>query len=160
VVSDYNTNTKVNPPLKTEEDKEAIKSALREEVIDVIATDHAPHSIDDKNTPFQEAANGISGLETALALSLRLVHDGVLSLNKLIEKFTVNPAKILKIYKSGIKEGTEADLILVDINKEWIVKKEDFVSLGKNTPFDGWNLKGKVLMTLKGKKVFDMRMEK
>lgn len=160
VVSDYNTNTKVNPPLKTEEDKEAIKSALREEVIDVIATDHAPHSIDDKNTPFQESANGISGLETALALSLRLVHDGVLSLNKLIEKFTVNPAKILKIYKSGIKEGTEADLILVDINKEWIVKKEDFVSLGKNTPFDGWNLKGKVLMTLKGKKVFDMRMEK
>ncbi|MDI1472226.1 MAG: dihydroorotase [Thermodesulfovibrio sp.] len=160
VVSDYNTNAKVNPPLKTDEDKEAIKSALREEVIDVIATDHAPHSIDDKNTPFQEAANGISGLETALALSLRLVHDGVLPLNKLIEKFTVNPAKILKIYKAGIKEGAEADLILVDINKEWIVKKEDFVSLGKNTPFDGWNLKGKVLMTLKGKKVFDMRTEK
>jgi len=158
-VSDYNTNAKVNPPLKTEEDKEAIKTALQEEVIDVIATDHAPHSIDDKNTPFQEAANGISGLETALALSLKFVHDGVLPLNKLIEKFTVNPSKILKIYKAGIKEGTEADLILVDINKEWIVKKEDFVSLGKNTPFDGWKLKGKVLMTLKGKKFFDMRNE-
>jgi len=158
-VSGYNTNAKVNPPLKTEQDREAIKEALRQGVIDVISTDHAPHSLDDKNTPFQEAANGISGLETALALSLMLVHEGVLTLDKLIEKLTVNPAKILKINKSGIKEGQEADLILVDINKEWIVKKENFASLGKNTPFDRWKLKGKVLMTLKGKKVFDMRDE-
>ncbi len=153
-LKDYNTSAKVNPPLRTEEDKEAIKEALRSGIIDVIATDHAPHSLDDKNTPFEQAANGISGLETALALSLRLVHDEVLSLNKLIEKFTVNPAKILKLEKSGIKEGQEADLILVDINKEWIVKKEDFASLGKNTPFDGWKLKGKVLLTIKGKKSF------
>ncbi|GAQ94956.1 dihydroorotase [Thermodesulfovibrio aggregans] len=158
-LKDYNTSAKVNPPLRTEEDKEAIKEALRSGIIDVIATDHAPHSLDDKNTPFEQAANGISGLETALALSLRLVHDEVLSLNKLIEKFTVNPAKILKLEKSGIKEGQEADLILVDINKEWIVKKEDFASLGKNTPFDGWKLKGKVLLTIKGKKVFNMLKE-
>lgn len=158
-LKDYNTSAKVNPPLRTEEDKEAIKEALRSGIIDVIATDHAPHSLDDKNTPFEQAANGISGLETALALSLRLVHDEVLSLNKLIEKFTVNPAKILKLEKSGIKEGQEADLILVDINKEWIVKKEDFASLGKNTPFDGWKLKGKVLLTIKGKKVFNMLQE-
>lgn len=158
-LKDYNTSAKVNPPLRTEEDKEAIKEALRSGIIDVIATDHAPHSLDDKNTPFEQAANGISGLETALALSLRLVHDEVLSLNKLIEKFTVNPAKILKLEKSGIKEGQEADLILVDINKEWIVKKENFASLGKNTPFDGWKLKGKVLLTIKGKKVFNMLQE-
>ncbi|WP_353684921.1 dihydroorotase [Thermodesulfovibrio sp. 3907-1M] len=158
-VRDYNTNAKVNPPLRTEQDREAIKEALKEAVVDVIATDHAPHSLDDKNTPFQEAANGISGLETALALSLKLVHDKVLTLRQLIEKFTVNPANILKINKSGIKEKAEADLIVVDINRQWTVKKEEFVSMGKNTPFDGWQLKGKVLMTVKGRKFFNMWQE-
>ncbi|GAB5046197.1 dihydroorotase [Thermodesulfovibrio sp. TK110] len=158
-VRDYNTTAKVNPPLRTQEDMEAIKEALYEGIIDVIATDHAPHSLDDKNTPFQEAANGISGLETALSLSLKLVHDKVLTLRKLIEKFSLNPAKILKINKSGIKEKAEADLIIVDINKEWTVEKEKFASMGKNTPFEGWKLKGKVLMTLKGKKVFNMWQE-
>lgn len=154
---DYNTNAKVNPPLRTEEDREIIKEALKAGIIDVIATDHAPHHIDEKKVPFQEALNGISGLETAFALSLRLVHDGILSLRELIEKFTVNPAKILKISKSGIKEGVSADLIIVDINKAWTVDKDKFASLGKNTPFDGWQLRGKVLLTIKGKKVFDMR---
>ncbi|MGB9822182.1 MULTISPECIES: dihydroorotase [Thermodesulfovibrio] len=158
-VRDYNTNAKVNPPLRTEQDIEAIKEALIEGVIDVIATDHAPHSLDDKNTPFQEAANGISGLETALALSLKLVHNKVLTLRQLIEKFTLNPSKILKINKSGIKEKAEADLIVVDINREWTVKKDEFASMGKNTPFEGWKLKGKVLMTVKGKKVFKMWQE-
>jgi len=156
-IRDYNTNAKVNPPLRNEEDRQAIKEALKAGIIDVIATDHAPHHIDEKKVPFQEALNGISGLETALALSLRLVHDGILSLRELIEKFTVNPAKILKINKSGIKEGASADLIVVDINKAWSVDKDKFASLGKNTPFDGWKLRGKVLLTIKGKKVFDMR---
>ena len=156
-IRDYNTNAKVNPPLRTEEDRQAIKEALKAGIIDVIATDHAPHHIDEKKVPFQEALNGISGLETALALSLRLVHDGILSLRELIEKFTVNPAKILKINKSGIKEGAPADLIVVDINKAWTVDKDKFASLGKNTPFDGWKLRGKVLLIIKGKKVFDMR---
>ncbi len=158
-VKDYNTNAKVNPPLRTEEDLETIKSALKEGIIDVIATDHAPHHIDEKKVPFQEALNGISGLETAFSLSLRLVHEGTLSLEELIEKFTVSPIKILKIRKEGIKEGAQADLILVDINKEWKVDKNKFVSLGKNTPFDLWTLKGKVLFTVKGKKFLDMRTE-
>lgn len=158
-IKDYDTTTKVNPPLRTEEDKEAIKEALKEGVIDVIATDHAPHHEDEKNLPYEEAANGISGLETAVALSLNLYHEGVLTLRELVEKFTINPAKILKINKQGIKEGAEADLILVDVNKQWIVDKNKFASKGKNTPFHGWTLKGKVLMTIKGKKVFDMREE-
>ncbi|GAB6182381.1 dihydroorotase [Thermodesulfovibrio hydrogeniphilus] len=158
-VKNYNTFAKVNPPLRTDEDKEAIKYALKAGIIDVIATDHAPHHIDEKKVPFQEAANGISGFETALALSLQLVHEGCMSLKELIEKLTINPAKILKIQKSGIMEGQEADLILVDINKEWVVDSEKFATLGKNTPFNGWKLKGKVLMTIKGKKFFDMREE-
>lgn len=156
-VASYNTNAKVNPPLRTEEDKEAIIEALKEDIIDVIASDHAPHHIDEKKVPFQEALNGISGVETAFALSLRLVHDGILNLRELIEKFTINPSRILRINKNGIKEGAEADLIVVDIEREWIVDKEKFVSLGKNTPFDGWRLKGKVLFVFKGKKTFDMR---
>lgn len=158
-VSGYNTNAKVNPPLRTEEDKETIKAALKAGVIDVIATDHAPHHIDEKKLPFQEAANGISGLETAFSLSLGLVDEGALTLRELIEKFTVNPAKILNINKSGIKEGAQADLIVVDLKREWTVNKDKFISLGKNTPFDGWQLKGKVLLTVKGEKFFDMRAE-
>lgn len=156
-VKDYNTNAKMNPPLRSEEDKEAIKEALRDGTIDVIATDHAPHHIDEKKVPFQEALNGISGLETAFALSLSLVHEGVLPLKQLIEKLTVNPAKILRVTKEGIKEGALADLILVDINRKWRVDKDKLASLGKNTPFDGWELTGKVLITIKGKKFFDMR---
>lgn len=156
-VKDYNTNAKMNPPLRSEEDKEAIKEALRDGTIDVIATDHAPHHIDEKKVPFQEALNGISGLETAFALSLSLVHEGVLPLKQLIEKLTVNPAKILRVTKEGIKEGALADLILVDINRKWRVDKDKLASLGKNTLFDGWELTGKVLITIKGKKFFDMR---
>lgn len=158
-VRDYNTNAKVNPPLRKEEDREAIKEALKYGIIDVIATDHAPHHIDEKKVPFQEALNGISGLETAFALSLKLVHEGILSLRKLIEKLTINPSRILKIHKRGIIEGSQADLIVVDINKKWIVSKDNFSSLGKNTPFDCWELKGKVLLTVKGNKFFDMRGE-
>lgn len=158
-VSDYNTDAKVNPPLRTEEDREAIKEAVKSGIIDVIATDHAPHHIDEKKVPFQQAANGISGLETAFSLSLGLVHSGILTLRELIEKFTLNPAKILNINKAGIKEGAQADLIVVDLNRQWTVNKEKFISLGKNTPFDGWQLKGKVLITIKGKKFFDMRSE-
>lgn len=156
-VSGYNTNAKVNPPLRSEEDCEAIRNALSDGIIDVIATDHAPHHIDEKKVPFQEALNGISGLETAFALSLTLIHKGILNLRQLIEKLTLNPSKILKIDRNGIKEGVEADFIVVDIKKEWTVDKDKFVSLGKNTPFDGWKLKGKVLFTVKGKKIFDMR---
>lgn len=157
VTRNYNTDAKVNPPLRLKEDREAIKEALREGIIDVIATDHAPHHEDEKRVPFQEALNGISGLETAFSLSLKLVHDQTLGLRQLIEKMTLGPSKILNIKKDGIREGSQADLIIVDINKNWTVKRQNFASLGKNTPFDGWNLKGKVLFTLKGQKFFDMR---
>lgn len=158
-VQNYNTNAKVNPPLRSQKDKEAIKEALKHGIIDVIATDHAPHHIDEKKVPFQEALNGISSLETAFAISLNLVHEGILNLRELIEKLTINPSRILNIHKKGIVEGSQADIILVDINKKWIVNKDNFASLGKNTPFDGWEMKGKVLLTIKGKKIFDMRGE-
>lgn len=158
-VQNYNTNAKVNPPLRSEQDRQTIREALKYGIIDVIATDHAPHHIDEKKVPFQEALYGISGIETAFALSLNLVHEGVLTLRELIEKLTFNPSRILKIHKKGLVEGSQADMILVDINKKWTVNKDNFSSLGKNTPFDGRELKGKVLFTIKGKKFFDMRGE-
>jgi len=147
-VSDYNTNAKVNPPLRTEEDLEALIEGLKDGTLDVISTDHAPHHIDEKLQEFDAAPSGISGLETALPLSLRLVQKGYLSLEKLLRKFTVEPARIMGIPKEGFKEGSIAEIVIVDLEREFRIKKEDFLSLGKNTPFDGWSLKGKVIFTI------------
>ncbi len=147
-VKDYDTNSKVNPPLRTKYDIEAIKEGLNDGTIDVIATDHAPHHIDEKLKEFDAAPFGISGLETALGLSLKLVEEGVISLSQLIAKMTINPAKILNLQKGTLKQGYDADITIIDTNKEFEVKSQDFVSKGKNTPFEGWILKGCPVFTI------------
>jgi len=154
-VKGYNTNTKVNPPLRTERDIEAIKQGLKDGTIDVIATDHAPHHRDEKLKEFDQAPSGISGLETALSLSLRLVEEGVLTLNQLIEKMTVIPAKILRLNKGVLKVGADADVIVVDLNKEYKVEAEKFISKGKNTPFDGWDMRGMAVVTICKGKIYE-----
>ncbi|MCL4491109.1 MAG: dihydroorotase [Nitrospirae bacterium] len=147
-VRGYDTNAKVNPPLRTERDVKAIKEGLRDGTIEVIATDHAPHHLDEKLQEFDRAPSGISGLETALSLSLKLVEEGTLSMSQLIEKMAVNPASILNINKGTLKTGADADIVLVDVNKELKVEAKKFASLGRNTPFEGWTLKGMPVMTI------------
>jgi len=147
-VKGYNTNAKVNPPLRTQKDIDAIKQGLKDGTIDVIATDHAPHHRDEKMREFDYAPSGISGLETALSLSLKLVDEGVLSVTQLVEKMAVNPAKILRANKGSLKIGSEADVVIVDADKEFKVEAEKFISKGKNTPFEGWVLKGMPVLTI------------
>ncbi len=150
---DYNTNAKMNPPLRSQKDLEAVIEGLKDGTIDIIATDHAPHHFDEKNVEFEKAANGIVGFETALALSYtELVEKEHLSLQQMIEKLTVNPAKMLKIDKGTLEEGKTADLILVDFDNEYKVDVSKFVSKGKNSPFDGFKVKGRVMMTIVGGK--------
>jgi dihydroorotase len=154
-VQGYNTNAKVNPPLRTERDIAAIKEGLRDGTIDVIATDHAPHHRDEKLREFDRAPFGISGLETALSLSMKLVQENILSVNQLVEKMALNPAKILQISKGSLKPGIDADIVLVDPHREFSVKAEQFVSKGKNTPFDGWQLKGIPVLTICRGKIYE-----
>jgi len=154
-VSGYNTNAKVNPPLRTNRDIEAIKEGLRDGTIDVIATDHAPHHRDEKMREFDMAPFGISGLETAVSLSLRLVGEGTLTMGQLVEKMTLNPAQILQINKGNLKVGSDADLVIVDTNKEFTVRSDEFVSKGKNTPFEGWMTKGTPVLTLCKGKIYE-----
>lgn len=144
----YDTNTKVNPPLRSKDDMEAIKQGLKDGAIDIIATDHAPHEYGSKNVEFDLASFGISGLETALALSLALVRDGVLDLKGLLTKMTVNPARMLGIPHGQLAPGNAADLIVFDPDAEWVVDTSLFLTKGKNTPFQGWTLKGKNLLTI------------
>jgi len=151
----YDTNLKVNPPIRTDRDVSAIKEGLRDGTIDVIATDHAPHHIDDKNKEFDFAAFGISGLETALSLSMGLVHEGVLDLKELIRKLSINPAKIMKIDGGVLKPGHEADITIIDPDEVYEVNTADFLSKGKNSPFHRWRLKGRVKYTISRGKVFN-----
>jgi dihydroorotase len=152
----YNTNAKVNPPLRTEKDIEALIEGLKDNTIDIIATDHAPHTEGDKLCEFAKAPFGISGLETALGALMGLVHAKKLSLNTLIAKLTVEPAKILgdKQGKLGtLAVGAEADVTIFDPALEWVVNTEGFVSKGRNTPLAGEKLKGKVIATIYGGKI-------
>jgi len=152
-VEGYNTNAKVNPPLRGEKDLEAIVLGLREGVIDTIVTDHAPHRIEEKNVEFAKASNGLVGFETALSLVLNeLVETKHLTLKKAIEKMTVNPAKILNLQKGALKVGWDADITIVDLNREWMVNVNHFASKSKNSPFHGWKLKGMVIHTIVGGK--------
>jgi len=142
-VEGYNTNAKMNPPLRGEKDVAEIIKGLKDGTIDCIATDHAPHAVEEKNVEFEAAAFGVVGLETALPLVLtELVATGSLTLKKAIEKLTSAPAKILRLNKGTLKPGSDADIVIVDIEKEFEVKAEDFASKGKNSPFIGWKLKG------------------
>jgi len=147
-VLEYDTHAKMNPPLRTETDREAIRNALAEGVIDAIATDHAPHSELEKNVPFDQAANGIIGLETSLALGLKLVHDKVLTLSQLIEKMSINPAKIVKMPEKRIAKTYPADLTIIDLSMKQTFSAKMFKSKSRNTPFDDWTCMGKVIQTI------------
>ncbi|MBF0568976.1 MAG: dihydroorotase [Nitrospirae bacterium] len=144
----YNTAAKVNPPLRTKKDVEAVREGIKDGTIDVIATDHAPHHRDDKLCEFDRATFGISGLETAFSLSYVLVKEGLLTLNQLIEMMTIRPSHILGLDKGTLKAGADADIVIVDLNKDFIVDPEQFVSKGKNTPFNGWRLTGLPIITI------------
>jgi dihydroorotase len=146
VVRSFDTNTKMNPPLRSADDVEAMKEGLRDGTIDAIATDHAPHSYDEKQVEYANAPFGIVGLETALGLSItHLVAAKILTLAQLIEKFAVNPRKILNMPSVTIAVGQKANLTIFDPNVEWTVDVSRFKSRSKNSPFEGHKLKGKAI---------------
>ncbi len=154
-VDGYNTHAKMNPPLRSEQDRVAITDGLADGTLDVIATDHAPHSDLEKDVAFDQAANGIVGLETALPLGLKLVEKNNLSLTDLIGKMSKNPARILGL-KNDISIGNRADLTIIDLDKTYRVDAAEFKSKSRNTPFDGWQMKGKAVLTMvNGKIVFN-----
>ena len=139
----YNTNAKMNPPLRTKDDVEAIKKSLKDGTIDVISTDHAPHSESEKDAEFDAAPFGIIGLETSLALSLRLVEEKVISLSELVAKMSLNPARILGIDRGHLSENALADITIFDKEIDWVVEEEKLESKSKNSPFLGWKMKGR-----------------
>lgn len=142
-------NYKMNPPLRSRDDMNAIKEALKNDIIDVIATDHAPHSEEEKARSMLEAPFGIAGLETAFSITWsELVRTGILTPGQLVEKMSLNPAKILGLDRGSIGEGDVADLVMVDPDKEYTIDKNDFFSMGSNTPFHGRKVYGRVLYTL------------
>lgn len=145
----YDVNAKVYPPLRGKADVVAIKEGLRDGTIDAIASDHAPHAQTDKEVEFEYAASGMIGLETSLALGLRLVSADVLTLNQLFEKMSTNPARILCIPGGTLRPGAPADLTIIDLQRSWTVSREAIRSLSKNSPFLGWDLTGKAVMTMK-----------
>ena len=156
-VISYDTNLKVNPPIRTAHDVEAIKEGLKDGTIDVIATDHAPHHIDDKNKEFDAAAFGISGLETAFALSLHLVEQGTMDLNQLIMKMSITPSNIMGINKGTLSIDADADITIINPENKFIVDPSKFASKGKNSPFNKWQLKGTVEKTVSMGKVFEWK---
>jgi dihydroorotase len=153
VVEGYNTNAKMAPPLRLAEDVEVLKEGLCDGTIDAIATDHAPHHRDEKEVEFDQAANGIVGLETALPLTLKLVSAKVLSLSSALSKLTVHPARILGLPYGTLSVGTPADVVLFDPARQWRMEPGKLRSKSKNTPFGGWELTGKVILTMVGGRV-------
>lgn len=154
----YDTNAKVNPPLRTAADVAALIEALADGTIDVIATDHAPHAATDKVCTFNEAAHGINVLETAFGQVMRLVHAGFISLPELIRRLTEHPAAILGAETGSLAKGRAADIVLLDPDAEWTVRPESFASLSRNTPLAGVTLRGRVEATIfGGNTVWDVR---
>jgi len=151
----YDTNLKVNPPIRSNKDSKALIEAVKDGIIDVFVTDHAPHTPDEKTVEFNEAPFGINGLETAVSLILdRLVNKKIISLEKFIEMISLKPAHILGLENKGkICVGADADLTILDINKEIVVDVNKFESKSRNNPFHGWKLKGSPVMTIVGGKV-------
>jgi dihydroorotase len=146
----YDTRLKVNPPLRSARDVASIKEGLADGTLDAIVTDHAPHARTDKELEFEYAANGISGLETSLSLSLRLVSEGILSLPELIAKMSLNPARILNLPGGTLEKGAAADITVIDPQLTWTVNAKSFCSKGRNTPFHGWEMRGKAVLTIVG----------
>ncbi len=149
------TNAKMNPPLRSESDRLALIEGLKFGLIDAIATDHAPHDLASKNKPLSEASFGIVGVETMLPLSLALYHQGLIGLSDLLALMTYKPAKIINFDGGVIRKGARADLTLIDPNCEWVIDSEKFYSKSKNSPFDGFKVKGRAILTVvAGKQVF------
>ncbi len=150
---EYGSNAKMNPPLRSEQDRIALIEGLKDGTIDAIATDHAPHELESKNKPLEKASFGITGVETMLSISLELYHNKTLSLIELLQKITCNPAKIIDIARGEIKKGAIADLVVIDLNQEW--QWQDVLSKSKNSPFLNRKFKGKAIKTfLAGKLVY------
>lgn len=149
--SGYDTATKMNPPLRSEADRRAVVEGLRDGTIDCIATDHAPHGVDDKKVEYDQAANGIVGLETAVALCLdRLLRGGAIDLSRLVAAFSTNPARILGLPGGTLKPGAPADVTILDLDRRFKVNPERFESKGRNTPFSNWQLTGRAVLTIVG----------
>jgi len=160
-VETFETSSKINPPLRPEKDRQAIIKGLKDGTIDVIATDHAPHTLAEKELDYDSAPFGIVGLETALSLAVsKLLKEEKFSPLALAAKMSLNPAKILGLDKGRVQVGKVADLTIVDLNKEYTVRVEDFASKGKSSPFQGWSLQGKVEVTIVGGKVVYSNTEK
>jgi dihydroorotase len=152
-VDDYNTNAKMNPPLRTQEDRDAVIGALIDGTIDVIATDHAPHSILEKDIEFDQAANGIIGLQTSVPLALALFRKGYIDEARLVELLSTNPAKILGVKGGSLSIGADADIAVIDPEHQFVLHKNDIVSKSKNSPFIGTKLQGKSLLTICGGRI-------
>lgn len=149
------TNAKMNPPLRSESDRKALLEGLKSGIIDAISTDHAPHDKESKDRDLSNATFGIVGVETMLPLSLKLYHDGILSLRDLLAKITCDAAKIINFDGGVIKKGGRADLTLIDLDYDWVIKPEEFYSKSKNSPFEGFKVKGRAVKTIiAGKEVF------
>ena len=149
----YDTNAKMNPPLRSAADREAVRAALADGTLDAIATDHAPHSILEKETEFDTAANGIIGLETAVPLALDLVRDGVVDAGRMVALMAVNPATILGLDAGRLDPGAMADVTIIDPEREFVYTADQVVSKSRNTPFLGWRLKGRAVLTMVGGEV-------
>ena len=152
-VRGYDTNSKMSPPLRTNTDLEEIKAGLKDGTIDIIATDHAPHDLVDKQVEFDHACFGIVGLETALPLSLALVDEGILSMNSLVEKLSSEPARIFKLDRGNLDEGKIADITIYDPDIKYKIDIHKFKSRSKNSPFHGWKVRGKAIHTIVSGKI-------
>ena len=149
IITSYDTNTKVNPPVREEKDRLAIIEGLKDGILDCIVTDHAPHSLKDKQVEYNFAAFGISGIETSFSLSYTyLVKSGLMSLCSLMQKMSANPAQILQLEGGKLEEGAAADITIVDLYEKYVIDSDKFLSKGKNTPFNGFEVYGKVCCTI------------
>jgi dihydroorotase len=152
-VEGYNTNAKMNPPLRTQRDVDAVRAGLQDGTLEVIATDHAPHHRDEKQVEFDHACNGVVGLETALPLALRLAEEARIPLDRIVAAMTINPARILNLTGGQLSTGATADITIVDPARRWLVDPARFQSKGRSTPFAGMEMHGQVVMTIVGGRI-------
>ena len=155
-IGEFKTFLKLSPPLRLEDDRKSLVKGIKENLIDVIVSDHIPEDEESKRLPFAQAATGAIGIETLLPLALEMHHNDSLPLTKIIETLTINPSKILQINKGNLKKGSDGDICIIDLDAPWVVKAENLKSKSKNTAIEGRKLQGKVLMTfLNGELVFN-----
>jgi len=152
-VKGYNTNAKMNPPLRTQKDRQAVIEAIKDGTIDVIATDHAPHSILEKDIEFDQAANGIIGLETAVPLALALFRAGHIDAARLVEMLSINPARILGVQGGALGIGDAADIAVIDPEQSFVFQEQNILSKSRNSPFIGATLQGRAVLTICGGRI-------